>query len=120
MRTRYGKYKEYHTSDDNKSFISFDAMQKSVEKYIEVVDVIEKNRIYTNQSPFCEPQLGKRKLYPTLGSQKEVQEYVNATLWILNLADGKNDLISISNRSKINFSFLEQVAEELLNKGLIS
>ena len=119
MRTRYGKYKEYHTSDDNKSFISFDAMQKSVEKYIQVVDIIEKNRIYLNQSPFCEPQLGKRGLYPTLGSQKEVQEYVDATLWLLNLSDGTNDLISISKQSKINFNHLEKVAEKLLKHGLI-
>ena len=94
-------------------------MQKSVEKYIEIVDVIEKNRFYTNQFPFCEPQLGKRGLYPTLGSQKEVQDYVEATLWLLNLSDGTNDLISISNRSKINFNLLAQVADELLIKGLI-
>lgn len=119
MRTRYLKYKEYHTSDDNKSFISFDAMEKSVEKYIEVINVIEKNRIYINQSPFCEPLLGKRGLYPTLGSQQEVQEYVNATLWLLNLSDGTNDLISISKKSKINFSLLSQIAGKLLEHGLI-
>ena len=119
MRTRYGKYKEYHTSDDNKSFISFEAMQKSVEKYIGVVDVIEKNRIYINQSPFCEPQLGKRGLYPTLGSQKEVQEYVDTTLWLLNLTDGTNDLITISKQSKINFNLLTIISEKLLKHGLI-
>lgn len=119
MRTRYGKYKEYHTSDDNKSFISFNAMQKSVEKYVEVINVIEKNRIYTNQFPFCEPQLGKRGLYPTLGSQKEVQEYVDATLWLLNLTDGTNDLISISKKSKIKFDLLAEVAEKLQKHGLI-
>lgn len=119
MRTRYGKYKEYHTSDDNKSFISFVAMQKSIEKYLQVIDVIEKNQIYINQSPFCEPQLGRRGLYPTLGSQKEVQEYVDATLWLLNLSDGNNDLIKISKQSKINFNLLESVAQELLKHGLI-
>lgn len=119
MRTRYRKYKEYHTSDDNKSFISFDAMQESVEKYLEVIEVIEKNRIYINQSPFCEPQLGKRGLFPTEALQKEVHEFVNAALWILNLADGTNDLISISNKSKINFDVLSNVAEKLLENGLI-
>jgi len=119
MRTRYLKYKEYHTSDDNKSFISFDAMEKSVKKYIEVINVIEKNRSYINQSPFCEPLLGKRGLYPTLGSQHEAQEYVNATLWLLNLADGTNDLISISKKSKINFNLLSQIAEKLLEHSLI-
>ena len=119
MRTRYGKYKEYHTSDDNKSFISFDAMQKSVEKYIEVVEVIEKNKIYTNRFPFCEPQLGKHGLIPTIGTQKEKQDYVNSQLWLLNLADGSNDLIEISRRGKIQFSILEKIAEELFKLGII-
>jgi len=119
MRTRYGKYKEYHTSDDNKSFISFEAMQKSIEKYVEVVDVIEQNRIYSNQSPFCEPQLSKHGLYPRIGEQKEIQEYMDAILWLLNMADGTNDLISISRRSKIQFSLLVNAAEELLKHGLI-
>ena len=119
MRTRYGKYKEYHTSADNKSFISFDAMQKSVEKYIEVVEVIEKNRIYTNQFPFCEPQLDKRGLYPKLATQKEIQEYANAILWLLNQADGTNDLITISRRCKIQFNLLEEIAQKLFNKRII-
>lgn len=44
-------------------------------------------------------QLGKRELYPTLGSQKEAEDSVEVIMWILNLADGTNDLISISERS---------------------
>jgi aminopeptidase-like protein len=119
MRTRYRKYKEYHTSDDNKSFISFVAMQKSVEKYVEITEVVEKNKIYTNQTPYCEPQLGKRGLIPKLNSQKKIQEYVDATLWLLNLSDGTNDLISIAERSKINFNQLSQITEKLLKHGII-
>jgi len=36
MRTRYAMYPEYHTSGDNKDFISFEALQKSVEKYLDI------------------------------------------------------------------------------------
>ena len=119
MRTRYGKYKEYHTSADNKDIISFEAMEKSVQKYIEIINLIENNFIYENKLPFCEPQLGKRDLYPTLGSQKDTTDYVNAMMWILNLADRSNDMIEIARRSKIHYNTLIRAAEKLSEKGLI-
>ncbi|MEO6694982.1 MAG: DUF4910 domain-containing protein [Ignavibacteria bacterium] len=119
MRSRYGKYKEYHTSDDNKEFISFEAMEESVKIYIEIITIMENNFIYENKFPFCEPQLGKRDLYPTLGSQKDTSGYVDAMMWILNLSDGSNDLIEIAKRSKINFNVLMKAAENLLEKDLI-
>lgn len=120
MKTRYGKYREYHTSADNKDFISFKAMEKSVKKYSEIINVIENNITYLNNFPFCEPQLGKRDLYPTLGSQKDTAEFVNALMWILNLSDGKHDLIDISGKSKIPFELLVKASEKLEEKKLIS
>lgn len=72
MRTRYGKYKEYHTSADNRDFISFEAMEHSVKTYLRIISMLEKNAVYENLLPDCEPQLGKRDLYPTLGSQKRL------------------------------------------------
>lgn len=113
MRTMYGKYKEYHTSADNKDIMSFSAMQKAVEKHLQIIDVIENNHVYLNKFPFGEPQLGKRGLYPNLGSQKKSTEYIEAMLWLLNLSDGTNDLISIANKSGFSFSLLSQIASEL-------
>jgi aminopeptidase-like protein len=119
MRTMYGKYPEYHTSGDNKDFISFDAMEKSVSKYLEVIELIEKNEKYINKMPFCEPQLGKRGLYPTLGSQKGTQDFVTAMMWILNLSDGENDLITISEKSKIAVKDLIPVVAKLIENGIL-
>jgi len=119
MRTRYGKYKEYHTSSDNKDFISFDKIEKSVNMYMEILYVLEGNRYYLNTKPYCEPQLGKRGLYPTLGSQKATTEFVNAMMWVLNLSDGANDLISISIRSGLKFNVIEEAARRLHEKGLL-
>lgn len=51
--------------------------------------------------PYCEPQLGKRSLHPTLGSQKGTEDFVKTMMWILNLSDGFNDLIAISEKNKI-------------------
>lgn len=119
MRTRYGKYKEYHTSADNKEFISFKSMEDSVFKYLEILDVIENNFTYLNKMPYCEPQLGKRGLYPTIGSKKDTSEFVNSLMWILNLSDGTNDLIEMSDRSGIKFNILANAAADLMKSGLI-
>jgi len=72
-----------------------------------------------NTIPYCEPQLGKRDLYPTLGSQKSSNNFVNTMMWILNLADGTNDLISISEKSKIPIKQLIFVIDRLLENGII-
>lgn len=119
MRTMYGKYPEYHTSADNKNYVSFEAMENSVLKYLEIVDVLERNEKYINTMPYCEPQLGKRGLYPTLGSQKGKEDFVKAMMWILNLADGTNDLIAISEKSKMPIKELIPVIETLIENGIL-
>lgn len=119
MRTMYGKFAEYHTSADNKDFISFDALEESVIKYLEIIELIEMNENYISTFQFCEPQLGKRGLYPNLGSQKNKDEFVSTMMWILNLSDGYNDLISISERSEIPVKKLLPVVKELLKKGML-
>jgi len=120
IRTMYGKYPEYHTSADDKNFISFDAMENSVNKYIEIIELLELNEKYINTLPFCEPQLGKRGLYPTLGSQKGTESYVKAMMWILNLSDGENDLIDISEKSKITIRELKPVLVKLLENKILA
>lgn len=119
MRTRYGKYDEYHTSSDNKSYISFEAMEESVNMCAEIIDVIDKNAVYNNLMPFCEPQLGKRGLYPTMGSMKDTSQYVNALMWVLNQSDSSKDLLEISRLSNINFSDIVDASDSLSKSGLI-
>lgn len=120
MRTMYGVYPEYHTSADNKQLMNFEAMSKVVSKYVELVEMIEANETYENLMPFGEPQLGKRGLYPTLGSQKEVAAEVVAIMWLLNLSDGRHDLIEISRESGVKFKALVDVAKKLYDAKLIS
>ena len=119
MRTMYGVYPEYHTSADNKDFISFEALEESVKKYLEVVHLMEYNKKYVNQLPNCEPQLGKRGLYPTLGSQKDKTVDLQATIWILNLSDGEHDLIDIIELSKIDYRVMIKTVKKLLENGII-
>jgi aminopeptidase-like protein len=119
MRSMYAQYPEYHTSLDNKSIIDFIAMEELIWLYIEIINVIEKNKTYISINPKCEPFLQNKGLYDSTGGPKAVPINTNALLWILNQADGENNLISISNKSEVPVLVLNEVSTRLLNAGLI-
>jgi aminopeptidase-like protein len=70
-------------------------------------------------NPKCEPQLGRRGLYSLIGSQKEANLNELAIFWILNLSDGKNNLLDISLRSKLDFQQIKEAADALENANLL-
>jgi aminopeptidase-like protein len=98
IRGAYGEYPEYHTSLDSKALIDFAALAGSVDAYEAICRTLDRNVTFENLAPFCEPQLGRRGLYPTLGAADQA-ERVQATMWVLNLSDGTHDLLSIAERS---------------------
>jgi aminopeptidase-like protein len=119
MRTMYGCYPEYHTSLDNKDFICFNAMEKSLEIYFKLVQTLEGCDLWENTVRNGEPQLGKRKLYPSLGSQKTIDPQVSAMLWCLNLADGTRDIGAIAERAGLPFQTIAKTVTRLANAGLL-
>lgn len=118
-RSMYGTYKEYHTSLDNQHFISFEAMQEALEICYEICMTLEQNLIYKNRIMFCEPQLGAYGLYPSLGAAKSTDKSIDAIMWLLNLSDGSQDLISIAKKSGIDINIIYSEAQKCLAKGLI-
>jgi aminopeptidase-like protein len=118
-RSIFGKYKEYHTSLDNRDFICFEKLVESVDACFAACSVLDKNIVYRNLLPFGEPHLGSRNLYPTLGGARRPQESVTATKWLLNLSDGEHDLLGIAERSGISFEVLHEVAERCISAELL-
>ena len=112
MRTQYGKFKEYHTSLDNKEFISFSSLEKSIQMYFNIVKILESNFKWKNIVEYGEPQLGKRGLYPTLGAPV-MHDHVKAMMWLINYADGTNDLIDIAGISGFSTMQLSEIASDL-------
>jgi aminopeptidase-like protein len=96
MRTPYQRYKEYHTSLDNKEFISFTALAETVEVYVRICMLLESNLKYVNQISHCEPQLGKRGLYPSSVDPLFNREHTHRLLHFLSFTDGEKDLIEIA------------------------
>ena len=120
-RTMYSQYPEYHTSLDNKDFISFESMCQTVDIYYQIMMTLELNRSFQNLMPFGEPQLGKRGLISTLGGRgRSGAEETAAIRWLLNYSDGEHDLLQISERSGVPMVLLSDVAQRCVDAGLLA
>jgi aminopeptidase-like protein len=119
MRTPYQQYKEYHTSLDNKDFISFDAMFETIELYFSYVKTLELNDVFKNSNTFCEPQLGKRGLYPSSVNPEINRKNIHNRMHLLSFSDGKKDLIEIAELNNTSIFDFEQDVKDLLKADLL-
>ena len=84
-----------------------------------VIDVLENDRFMLNTNPKCEPALGRRGLYSTVGGDKEGPVHEMAMLWLLNFSDGEHSLLDIAERSGQPFSVIKEAASRLEQAGLL-
>jgi len=119
MRSRYGTYPEYHTSLDDKSFISFEALQESVLLYLRALRAFECNERLVTTVRCGEPMLGRRGLYPSLGSSKQTEEAVSRMMYLLNFCDGENDLCAVAEKAGCSILDLASHASILKKEGLL-
>lgn len=119
MRTPHGQFPEYHTSADNLEFVKPEALGGSFATTLSVLEILEQNKTFLNMYPKCEPQLGKRGLYRTIGGQAGSADKQLALLWMLNLSDGSHTLLDIAERSGLPFGAICEAAEILLASDLL-
>jgi aminopeptidase-like protein len=117
MRSKYETYPEYHTSLDNLDFISPQGLEGGYDALKECLMLIEANRQYKINC-LGEPQLGKRGLYPTISAKSSAKEAKNMMNFIA-YADGKNDLIDISNKIGAPVGALYPIIEKLMKADLL-
>ncbi len=87
--------------------------------YQAVIRLLEENRTYLNENPFCEPQVGKRGLYRVMGGGTDGPVNEMAMLWVLNLSDGCHSLLDIAERSDLPFEQIAKAADALSTHGLL-
>ena len=135
MRSRFGSYKEYHTSLDNFEIVnskglqgSFNIARESINNLLNVENIHLKkekfqtkgNRIMSNIK--CEPFLEKRLLYPKFGLAKVLGESLSIKrkernkrllaqqiLDFMQYSDGKNNLETISKFIKLPLSETKKI-----------
>jgi aminopeptidase-like protein len=118
-RTPHGEYAEYHTSADDLDFVRMPELEESLDAVLDVLEALEADVAYRNLSPYGEPQLGRRGLYPTTGGTNAT-DHVTAMLWVLALSDGDTSLLEICSRANLAVGVVRRAAEDLEEAGLLA
>lgn len=118
MRTKYGEYPEYHTSLDNLDLVTPNGLFGSYNVLRKCIECLEKNE-KLEVTVLCEPQLGKRGLYPTL-STKETKSQVENMMNLITYCDGTMDLLEIAEKINVPMWELFPIVERLKAENLLT
>jgi aminopeptidase-like protein len=117
MRSKYREYPEYHTSLDDLSLVTPAGLQGGFDVMRSCIELIERNRVY-HTTCLGEPQLGRRDLYPHLGT-RDTHASVAALLDLLSYSDGTRDLIAVSDIIGVPVAELYPLVDRLCAEGLL-
>jgi len=117
-RTLFTKFPEYHTSGDDFSVVTEDGLQGSFVVMKDLIDAFE-TCLYPKARCVCEPQLGKRGLFSSIGDQHE-GSVVKARLDILAYCNGKNAIFDIAMLAGQDLKDVVREVKLLMDHGLIA
>jgi aminopeptidase-like protein len=119
LRTKYGEYPEYHTSLDNlESVVTPQGLNGGYWAIRRAIEAVERNKKF-KVTILCEPQMGKRGLYPTLSTKNSGKE-VRLMMNFISLCDGESSLLEIAEKLNVPIWDLYEMVEKLENNNLIS
>lgn len=117
-RSKFGDYPEYHTSLDDMSLISPEGLKGAYDCMVRIFRVLQYNGCY-RVNCLCEPQLGRRGLYPTV-SRKGSYDGIMVMRDFIAYADGETDLLTVSEILQVPVETLIPVIDKLTEQGLVS
>ena len=116
-RSKYGEYKEYHTSLDNLDFIDLKGLKESQKLYLEIFKTFENSNFYLSRS-IGEPKLDIHGLYPkisTLETRKKIKNLMN----IIAYCDGEKNEYEIAHRLNLEVPYVKKVLNNLKRKEIL-
>ena len=99
-RSRFGDYKEYHTSKDNFDVVTANGLEGSYEVIKNIIDAFEIG-LYPSVNVLGEPQLGKRNLYPNTSTLHSDIHPAQNRIDIIAYSDSQNSLFEIVEKTNI-------------------
>lgn len=121
-KDKYYEFPQYHNSLDNLDFVTPNNLSKSLKIYKKLIENIENLEIYKRTQAHGEIMLKKHNLQRSKGGAflpGNEKEKINNILWILFLIDGKTDLKTIQQKTKINKKKFKELISELKSKKII-
>jgi aminopeptidase-like protein len=117
MRSKYEEYPEYHTSLDDLNFVTQKGLEGGLLALKRSINVIEENG-YFKTTVLCEPQLGKRDLYPSIGD-RSIGDQTLLMVNLISYCDGNHSLLEISEILDAPFWKLIKIVERLVKHKLL-
>lgn len=117
MRSKYGAFPEYHSSLDNLELVTPLGLHGSLKVMKLAITIAENNKFWKIRT-YCEPQLGKRGLYPNT-SIKGSADFVRDQMNVISYLDGKTELLDVAIICKISFNEALVIINHLRDANLI-
>lgn len=117
MRTKYRRYPEYHTSLDDLSLVTPTGLFGGYEVLTKAIECLEMDELLSS-TVLCEPQLGKRGLYPTI-STKSSGSQVRDMMNFLAYCDGLSSSLEIAEKINTPLWELKEIIEKLKDEGVL-
>tara|TARA_Y100000389_G_C17470866_1_gene530616 strand:- start:2847 stop:4106 length:1260 start_codon:yes stop_codon:yes gene_type:complete len=118
-RTKYGKFKFYHTSGDDLNYVSQKGLDGSFQIFKEIIDSFESN-LFPKNKYICEPKMDKRNLYPKINFiQNDKKNKTKDMMNLLAYCDGYHSIFDIAIKCNLNLSFVSSQLMILKKEQLI-
>jgi aminopeptidase-like protein len=117
MRTKYGRYPEYHTSLDNMKLVTPNGLLGGYAVLQKSIECLELNETLRT-TVYCEPRMGNRSIYPTAGTKSRGAR-VDNMMNMLAYADGKHSLLEIADKIDVPLWELTDTIESLKNEQIL-
>lgn len=117
MRTKYGCYPEYHTSLDDLQLVTPAGLLGGYDVLMKCIECLEFDEVLRSTT-FCEPQLGKRGLYPTI-STKSSGVQVRNMMNFLAYSDGNLSNLDIAEKIGVSLLDIKDTIEKLRKEGVL-
>ena len=119
MKSKYGTYKEYHTSLDSLGkFVTKKGLDQGFNLIKKTITLIESD-YYPKSKTLCEPFMSKKNIYPKTGGGTRpihIIQFMN----LISYADGLTPISKIARINKLSFKKCLEIFKYLKKKSLIT
>ena len=119
FRSKYVEYPEYHTSLDNFRLVTKKGLKGGYDVAKTAIILLDK-KIIPKFKILCEPQLGRRNLYPKISKKRYYYSHLSQQILdFLQYADGKNSLNRISRLINVNINYGKKLFKLLVKNKIL-